>query len=167
MEPHRKNIYVHHTITNGVHQSVLISNAAAPYTLHVTFQRLWFANPCKWVLKNIFKQLRYTFHYTFVACCFPVRQVFFSLGHELYFHISSSLMTRPRPSSISFWPWRIISTIAGEDMIYSVSSIAFFWAVSFLRYLTAFFMRPSSSAMMLNSRNSSAFNSNAVISYTY
>ncbi len=160
----RKNIYVNHTITDGVHQSVLISNATAPNTLQVTFQRFWFANPCKWVLKNIFKQLRDTFHYTFVACSLPVLQVFFSPGHELYFHKSSSLMTRPRPSSISFWPWRIISTIAGEDMIYSVSSIACFWAVNFLRYFTVFFIRPSSWAMMLNSWNSSAFNSDVIIS---
>jgi len=81
------------------------------------------------------------------------------------FHKSSSLMTRPRPSSISFWPWRIISTIAGEDMIYSVSSIACFCAVSFLRYLTAFFISPSSSAMILSSWNNSAFSCNAVITY--
>jgi len=159
----RKDINIDHSITDGIYQPMFVSNATAPDPLQITFQRLWFTNTRKWVLKNVFKQLRYAFHNSLIACRLPICQILFGFRHQLYFHKSSSLMTRPRPSSISFWPWRKISTIAGEDMIYSVSSIACFCAVNFLRYLTAFFISPSSSAMMLSSRNNSAFSCNVVI----
>lgn len=163
METHRKHIYINHPITDRIHETVFVSNSAAPYTMQVAFQRLWLANASKRVLKNIVKQFCYALHNALIACCFPICQVFVGPGHELYFHISSNLTTRPRPSSMSFCPWRIILTISGEDIMYSVSSIACFWAVNFLRYLTAFFMRFSSSAITLNSRNNSAFSCNVVI----
>lgn len=46
---------------------MFVSNVAAPYTLQITFQKLWLANSSKGVLKNIFQQLCYTFHNTLVA----------------------------------------------------------------------------------------------------
>ena len=74
-------------------------------------------------------------------------------GTGTWHYISSSVTTRPRPFLMSSSPWRRISTIFGEDIIYSVSSIVCFWAVIFLRALMAFFIMPSSSEMMLSSRN--------------
>ena len=163
MKTHRKDIYIYHAITDGIHQTVFIGNTTAPDTMQVAFQWLRFSNASERMLKNVFQQFCNALHDAFIASCLPIGQVFFSFRHEFYFHISSSLMTRPRPSSMSFSPWRMILTISGEDMIYSVSSIACFFADNFLRYLTAFFIKFSSSAMMLSSRNNSAFNCNAVI----
>lgn len=163
MEAQRKNIDIYHSVTDRIYQPMLVSNTAAPQAMLFTLQRFGLTNSREGMFEYVSKQLRYSLHDTYVTSCFPICQIFFGSGHKLYFHISSSFITRPRPFLISSCPCRIISAIAGEDMRYSVSSIAFFWAVSFLRYLTAFFIRPSSSAIILSSRNNSAFSSIAVI----
>ena len=159
----RKNIDINHPITNGIHQTVFVCDAAAPQTMLFSFQWFGFADTSKRMFKNICQQGRDTLHYAFIPCPLPILQIFFGSGKKLYFHISSNLITRPRPFLMSSCPCRIISAIAGEDIRYSVSSIACFFAVNFFRYFTAFCIRLSSSAIMLNSRNNSAFNCNAVI----
>ena len=158
-----KHIDINHAIADGIHQTVLICDASAPKTLLIAFQGFGLPYSSEGMVKDICKQRRYPFHDTLVACFLPVFQIFLCFGKKLYFHISSSLMTRPRPFFMSSWPCRIISAIAGEDIKYSVSSIACFLAVNFLRYFTAFCIKLSSSAMMLNSRKSSAVNCNAVL----
>lgn len=90
-------------------------------------------------------------------------QIVFGLWQELYFHISSNAITRPRPILMSSWPCHRISAMAGDDIRYSVSSTAFLEAVSFLRYFKVLDIKFSSSTMMLNSRSISAFNCTAVI----
>lgn len=92
-----------------------------------------------------------------------VCQIVFGLWQELYFHISSNAITRPRPILMSSWPCHRISAMAGDDIRYSVSSTAFLEAVSFLRYFKVLDIKFSSSTMMLNSRSISAFNCTAVI----
>lgn len=164
MKTQREYIDINHSAADRIHQTVLIGNAAAPKAMLFTLQRLWLADSCKRMFKNVCKQSRNSLHDSLVASTLPISQILVRFGKKLYFHKSSSLTVRPRPSSISFCPWRMTSAIAGEDIKYSVSSIACFLAVNFLRYFTAFFIRFSSSAMMLNSRNNSAFSSNAVIS---
>ena len=64
---------------------------------------------------------------------FPIIQVFFGLGKQYYFHISSSVTTFPLPFLISSSPLRKISTISGDDIIYSVSSMVLCLAVILLR----------------------------------
>ena len=163
MESQRKHIDINHAVANGINQAVLIGDAAAPKTMQLSLQWLGFSYACKGMLKDVSKQLCDALHNALIAYCFLIRQVLLCPGHKLYFHKSSSFITWPRPFLMSSSPWRRISTIAGEDMIYSVSSIACFLAESFLRYFTAFFIRLSSSAMILSSRKSSAFICSAVI----
>ena len=158
----REYINVHFSVTNGINQAVFVVNTATPLAV-CSFQSFRFTQPRKRMLKNIFKQCSDTFKYARISLLFPITQVVFGLWKQYYFHISSNVTTRPRPFLISSSPWRRTSTISGEDMIYSVSSIVCFWAVILLRALMAFFIMPSSSEMMLNSRNNSAFNCSAVI----
>ena len=94
---------------------------------------------------------------------FTVLGIGIELRRKSYLHRSSIFTTLPRPFLMSSSPWRRISAMVGEDMRYSVSSIACFLAESFLRYFTAFCIRLSSSAMMLSSRNNSALSCSAVI----
>ncbi len=162
MESHRKNKNVDTAVTDGIHQTVFICDAATPLTT-LPLQRLWLANARKWMTLNVFQQIGNAFQNTLVTSSFPIIPVLLSLFEQNYFHRSSMAIDVKFPSAISFSPWRKISTMAGEDMIYSVSSIACFFAVNFFRYFTAFCIRLSSSAIMLNSRNNSAFNCNAVI----
>ena len=107
MKTHRKDIYIYHAITDGIHQTVFIGNTTAPDTMQVAFQWLRSSNASERMLKNVFQQFCNALHDAFIASCLPIGQVFFSFRHEFYFHISSSLMTRPRPSSMSFSPWRM------------------------------------------------------------
>ena len=165
MVTQRKNIYVNSTFADRINESVLVVNSTAPFTIG-SLQKFRFANARKWMLLNIFKQGSDTFQNSCVRFAFPIIQVFFGLGKQNYFHISSSVTTLPLPSLISSSPLRRISTISGDDIIYSVSSMVLRLAVILLRAFKAFFISPSSSAMMLNSRNNSAFNSNAVMIYT-
>lgn len=163
METQRKHKDVNHAIAYGINQAMFIGDAAAPKAMQLSLQRLWFPNSRKGMLKDVSKQLCDAPHDALITYTFPICQVFFGLGHQLYFHRSSIFTTLPRPFLISSWPWRRISTMVGEDMRYSVSSIACFLAESFLRYFTAFCIKPSSSAMMLSSRNNSALSCSAVI----
>ena len=163
METCRNDIDINPSTTNGVNQVMLIINAAAPFTLF-TSKRFRFAYTLKRMLQNVSKQGSNAFQNTCVTSLFPVLQVFCCLGKKRYFHISSNVTTLKLPFFMSSSPLRKISTIAGEDIIYSVSSIARFFADSFLRAFKAFFIKPSSSAMILSSRNNSAFSCNAVIS---
>lgn len=163
MVSQRKNINVHSPVAYGVNQTMLVCNTTTPQTMLLSLQWFWLTDASKWVLKNISQQRRNTLHNAFISCLLPIFQVFFGSGKELYFHKSSSLITRPRLFLMSSCPCLIISAMAGEDIRYSVSSIACFLAVSLFRDFRAFFIRPSSSAMMLNSRNSSAFSCSDVI----
>ena len=162
MVTQRNNINIHHSAANGINQAMLIIYTTTPLAVG-PLQRFWFTKARERMLQNVFKQSSNAFKYACVPFLFPIIQVIFRLWKQYYFHISSSVTTRPRPFFISSSPWRRISTIFGEDMIYSVSSIVFFWAVIFLRAFMAFFNMPSSSEMMLSSRNSSAFNCSVVI----
>lgn len=75
------------------------------------------------MLRDVFQQCGYSFHYNLVACLFPILAVFFSLFEEYYFHSSSILTTFPRPAAISFLPFLITSIMAGDFIMYSVSFI--------------------------------------------
>ena len=163
MESQGYNVNKNHPIANGIDQAMLIRYTPTPKSLLLSFQRFGLANSCKRMANDILKQGRDTFHNTFVACLLPVLKVFVRPGKEYYFHNSSILTTRPRPFLMSSCPCRITSAMAGEDIRYSVSSIVFFWAAILFNAFNAFFIRPSSSAMILSSRNSSAFNCNVVI----
>lgn len=163
METQRKHKDVNHAIANGIYQAMFIGDAAAPKTMQHSLQRLRLTNSSKGMLKDVGKQLCDALHDALVAYSFPICQVLLGLGHQFYFHRSSSFTTLPRPFLMSSSPWRRISTMVGEDMIYSVSSTACFLAASFLRYFNAFCIKLSSSTMMLNSRKSSALSCNAVI----
>lgn len=166
MVTQRNNINIHLSTTNGINQTILIIYTTTPLAAG-SFQCFWFAKTREWMQQNIFKQRSDAFKYACISLFFPLIQVVFSLWKQYYFHISSSFTTRPRPFLMSSSPWRRISTIFGDDMIYSVSSIARFWAVIFLRAFMAFFIMPSSSEMILNSRNNSAFNCSDVITQLF
>ena len=158
----RDDIYINFPAAYRVNQSVLVCDATTLFAFF-TLQWFWLANTLKRMFQDICKQGSDAFqnaHFTFAL---PILQVFCSLGKKSYFHISSNDITLKLPFLMSSSPCRRISTILGDDMIYSVSSIAYFFVVSFLRYFTAFCIKLSSSAMMLNSRKSSAFNCSAVI----
>ena len=158
----REYINVHFSATNGINQAMFVVNTATPFAV-CPFQRFRFTQARKGMLKNVFKQCSDTFKYACFSLLFPIAQVVFSLWQQYYFHISSNVTIRPRPFLISSSPWRRTSTISGEDMIYSVSSIVCFWAVILLRALIAFFIMLSSAEIMLSSRKSSAFNCSDVI----
>ena len=158
-----KYIDIDHTAADGIHQTMLVCNSAAPQSMLLSFEWLWFTFTCERMFKNVSKQRRNTLHYPSIVGLLPILQILVSLGKKDYFHKSSNLTIRPFPFFISSCPWRMTSAIAGEDIRYSVSSIVCFLADSFLMALRAFFINPSSSAMMLSSRNNSAFNCNAVI----
>ena len=81
-----------------------------------------------------------------------ILQVFCCLGKKRYFLISSNVTTLKLPFFMSSSPLRKISTIAGEDIIYSVSSIARFFADSFLRAFKTDNVRPVSSIKHDNKR---------------
>jgi len=162
MIAHRENEYINTAVADRVHQAVFVSNSAAPFAV-LALQRLRFANSRKRMLLYVFKQSRNAFENTLITLAFPIVSILPGSFEKNYFHKSSIAMGLKLPSAISFSPWRRISTISGEDMIYSVSSIFCFWAVIFLRAFMAFFIMPSSSEMMLSSRNSSAFNCSVVI----
>ena len=154
MEASRNNIDINLSTTYGVNQTMFIGNSPTPFAI-LAPQWFWLANARKWMFQNVFKQGSDTLQDTFVTRLFPVFQVFFSSWHELYFHKSSSLMTRPRPSLISSCPCLMTSTIAGDDMRYSVSSFARFFEASRFRDLTAFFIKSSSSEMIWSAPKSS------------
>ena len=162
MVTQRDYINIYSSTVDRVHQAVFISDAPTPFAI-CPFQSLGFTDTRKRMHLNVFKQIPDTFQNACIACSLPIFKVGIGLRKKYYFHISSNVTTRPRPFLMSSSPCCKISTIAGEDMIYSVSSIVCFLADNFLRYLTAFFISPSSSAMILSSRNNSAFNSIAVI----
>ena len=166
MVPQGENIHIDKTTAYGIHNPMFVCDSTTPLSI-CTFKCFWLSNARKRMLQNIGQQCIDAFHDTFVANFFPIGKVFFGLGKNLYFHKSSSLTTRPLPFLISSSPWRRISTISGEDIIYSVSSIACFWAEILFRAFRAFFISPSSSAIMLSSRKSSAFTSIAVIAFVF
>ena len=162
MVSQRENIYVNSTFADRIDKSMFVVNSTAPFTIG-SLQKFRLANTRKWMLQNVSKQGSNALQNTCVACLLPVLQVLCCLGKKCYFHTSSNDTTLKLPFLMSSSPWRRISTMAGDDIIYSVSSIACFLAVILLRAFKAFFISPSSSAMMLNSRSSSAFNCSAVI----
>ena len=162
MVTQRDYINIDPSTADRINQAVFICDAATPLAI-CPFQCFRFTDAREWMQLNVFKQVPNTLQNTLVTDTFPILKVDIGLWKKDYFHISSNVTTRPRPFLMSSSPWRRISTIAGDDMIYSVSSIACFLAESFLRYFKAFCIRLSSSAMILSSRKSSAFICSAVI----
>lgn len=137
-------------------------NSSTPLST-LTFQRLWLANTRKRMQLYIFKQGCDRFKNTWVTRVLPIISVSLCMFKQNYFHRSSMAIGSKLPLAIISSLSRRIFTISSGDMIYFVSSIACFLADNYLIYLTAFFIRPSSSAMMLSPRNNSAFCCNDVI----
>ena len=125
MESHRKHKNVNAAITDGINQAMLVCDTTAPLAM-LSFQRFRFTYAREGVLLNILQQIGNSFQNTFVASSFPVISVLFGLLEKHYFQMSSMDIGLKLPSAISLSPWRRISTIAGEDMIYFVSSITLF-----------------------------------------
>lgn len=166
MEAHREDEYINPTFTDGINQSMFVGDASAPFAIRA-FQRFWLANTGEWMRLNVFQQFSDAFNDLLITRFNPVFLVSPSLLQKNYFHKSSRAIGVKFPSSISLSPSCKISTMAGEDMMYSVSSIVRFLATILLSAFTAFFIRLSSSDMTCKAAKSSEFNCKAVIMYFF
>ena len=162
MVSQRKNIYIDSATANGINQPMLIGNMAAPKATQITLQRFRLSDSSERVCLYVSKQGSYSFQNASLAVLLPIQEIFVGLGEKNYFHISSSVTTLPFPFLISSCPCRMISAIAGEDIRYSVSSIACFWATIFFRALTAFLISPSSSDITCKAPKSSELSCNCI-----
>ena len=74
MESHGEDVNVNHPVADRIHQTMLVCDAATPQTMLLTLQGFRFADARKWMLKNIFEQLRDALHHTGIAGGFPIGQ---------------------------------------------------------------------------------------------
>lgn len=162
MVAQRYNINVDSFATDGINQTMLVSYTTRPFSAFSP-QRFRLTNPIKRMFHNICQQRRDAFHNTHIPCLFPIFQIFICLWKNYYFHKSSNFTIRPLPFLMSSSPCLRISTIAGDDIMYSVSSIITFFAARRFRDFTAFFIKPSSSDITLSAPKSSEFNCNCAV----
>lgn len=149
----REDIDINSTIANGINHAVLISDAPAPLTLKVALQGFRLAKTGERMLLNVLKQFRYALHDFHVSCLLPVIVIFSGFLEQNYFHRSSMAIGWKLPFLISSSPWRTMSSSSARDIL--LSSLYFFAAIR-LSERTAFFISPSSLAMVCRAPKSSA-----------
>jgi len=155
---------------NTIYQAVLLGDVSAPSPFRMPLQGFWVTSASGGVLHQFLQQLRHFLE----SSWFLVLQLGYMLprfvGIIKLIHGGQRLLRKLCSSSIEFkrcvLPWRYSSSPRSRlamNSSFETSVSSSFFAVSFLAYLNSFAIIDSSSAMMLNWRNNSAFNCIAVI----
>ena len=160
MVTHREYIYIDSTAADRIDQTMFVRNSTTPFPLVVALKWFRFSYTSKGMLLNVLKQLSNAFHDFCITQLLPIVTVFLGFCEQYYFHKSSIDITEKLPFLMSSSPCLIISSNSSFGRIFSFIILC---EVIRFKALSAFFIKPSSSAMMLSSRNSSAFSCSDVI----
>ena len=118
----RKYKNINTATADGINHTMFVSYSAAPFAVFA-LQWLRLSDTRKRMFLDILQQFCNALHNALIACLNPVISVLSGMFQKNYFHRSSMAIVSKLPSAISFSPSRRISTIFGDDIIYSVSSI--------------------------------------------
>lgn len=162
------------SLKNTINQAVFLCYVAAPSSFRVPLQGFWVASAIGGMLHQFLQQLRHFLESLWLFTLQPGNMLSRLVGIVKFIHNSQRLLRKLCSSSIEFrrcvLPWRYSSSPRSRLAInssFETSVSSSFLAVSFLAYFNSFAIMASSWAMILNWRNSSAFNCNAVIFLTF